>query len=345
MGSRRWRAGTALVLAALMTVAVGACGSDDDEAGAEAGGGEAAGGGGDGGGLTPVRVTSIGYCNEIYLWWAQEHGIFEDHGLEVELVNSQGGAAGVAALMSGEVDFSFTNGYTALISLSQGFPLKFVSLAYESAPPGTDEVNSLIVQSDSGIESVQDLEGKRIGVNELGGINQIVTTVWLEKEGVDPEAVDFVALPIDQLPSAVANGQIDAAQVPAANVSADQSGEVTSLGDPYQEGPGVVEFAGYLTSEELFEENPETSEAFQASLTESIEQAFDPANADAAWQLAGENCNQDPEVLASQPQNTYRATIDMEVLDEMAQTLVDQGFLQEAPDISNFVPEFARHTG
>ena len=340
MKTRRLRTAVALVIAAVLALTIAACGSDSSSSASSSD--DTAAGGDSGDGMMDVKVTSIGYCNEVYLWWAQEKGIFTDNDLNVELVPAQGGAAGVAAIMSGAADFSFTNGYTALISLSQGFPLKFVSLAYESPAPGSPEVNSLIVRNDSGISSPQDLVGKRIGVNELGGINQIVTTVWLENEGVDPTQVSFVALPFNQLVPAVVGGQIDAAQASTSSITSDAANELTSLGDPYQEGPGVVEFAGYLTTDDFYSENPAAVEAFQASLDESISQINDPANVQEAYELAATNCNQDADVLASQAQNPYIATIDMDVLDEMAQTLVDQGILREKPDISEFVPEFAQ---
>ncbi len=291
--------------------------------------------------LSPVRVTSIGFCNEVYLWWGQEHGIFADHGLDVELVPSQGGAAAVAAVMSEATDFAFTNGFTSLISLSQGFPLKFVSAAYESAPPGQPQVQGVWVSADSDIQSAEDLVDKRIGVNELGGINQIVTSQWLRAMGVDPKDVNFVALPLPQLAAAVADGQIDAAQVPIQNLG-ESADVLRSLGDPYQDGPGRVLFAGYVTTQKWFEENADLAEAFHASLAESMEQIQSEEFSEAAFELAAANCNQDPEVLASLPQNPYTADVDVELLGSMGEMLVEEGLLREAPDISEFVPEFAQ---
>lgn len=334
MKTRRWRKGSALAVAAALVLA--ACGGSDDD-GAAAGPAE---GGSDG--LSPAKVTSIGFCNEIYLWWGLEQGIYEDHGIDLELVPSQGGAAGIAAIMSGAADFSFTNGFTALISLSQGFPIQFVAGAYENAQAPDPGTQGIWVREDSDIDEVADLTGRSIAVNELGGINQIVAEVWLRENGVDPDEVDFVALPLPQIAPSVAGGQVDAGSSPIANIGADLDEDLISLGDPMQEGMGRLEFAGYLASDTFMEENAEVAEAFQAALAESIESMEAPENVDAAFALAGENCGQDPELLQSQAQNPYDATISVEVLEDMADVLVEGGYLQEAPGLDGFVPEFAQ---
>lgn len=334
MRIRRWKTGAAVAVAAAL--AASACGSSSTAGSTDTtmAGGQA--------GNTAVKVTSIGYCNEIYLWWAQDKGIFEAHGLDVELVPSQGGAAGIAAIMSGAADFSFTNGFTALLSLSQGFPIQFTSGAYENAPAGTPATQGIWVTNDSGINSAQDLVGKKIGVNELGGINMIAAQVWLRGEGVDPKTVDFVALPMPQLGGAVTGGQIDAASIPLANITAEQASVLKSLDDPMQKGLGRVEFAGYLSSDDFMEDHADAAEKFQAAMAESIEQIQDPANVDAAFKMAGENCKQDPALLASQPQNPYDATISTEVLQQMGEVLVQEGQLKEVPSLDGFVPEFAQ---
>jgi ABC-type nitrate/sulfonate/bicarbonate transport system substrate-binding protein len=75
--SRRWATAVATVLLAATTLA--ACGSDDSESGAD--------------GLTKLTLQqypgALLYTNEII---AQEEGIFEDHGLDVEFVNPGDGA-------------------------------------------------------------------------------------------------------------------------------------------------------------------------------------------------------------------------------------------------------------
>lgn len=293
-------------------------------------------------GITTVRATTLKLCNEPYLYWAIEKGIFEKHGLKVEPVQSTGGSAGIAAIVSGSADFSFTNGFTAILSYAQGFPVKFVAATYETPVAPKPEANAVIVRANSSIQGPKDLAGKRIGVNELGGINQIVVSAWLRKNGVDPTAANFVALPFPQLVPAVVQGQLDAAQVPVVNIPAAQASSLRNLGDPYRQAFGRILFAGYLATNDFIAKHPGVAEKFQAALAESVQQIEDPKNATAAFEVMGKVCGQDPKVLATQPQQEYEASIDMSILQTMANTLVQEGYIRQAPDLGPFVPDFAR---
>jgi ABC-type nitrate/sulfonate/bicarbonate transport system substrate-binding protein len=289
-----------------------------------------------------VKVTTLGLCNEVYLWWGQDKGIFEKHGLKVETVRTAGGAAGVAAIISGSADFSFTNGYTAIISYSQNFPVRFIAGGYETPLPPKPEPNGVIVKADSPYREAKDLVGKRIGVNELGGVNQIVVSAWLRKNGIDPKSVKFVALPFPELVPAVLQGRLDATQVPLQSIARQPAGTVRSLGDPYRLGVGKIVFAGYLTTKDFLDRNQPVVEAFQRALAESVKQVKDPANAQAQFAVAAKHCNQDAALLARMPQQEYEAFLDFETLKKMAETLVVEGQLQAAPNLEPFVPAFAR---
>src|SRR5690606_19011128 len=73
-----------------------------------------------------LKVSTLGICNELTLYWAYEKGFFDQQNLNVELVPAAGGSAGVAGLVSEAIDVSFTNGFTALLGVSQGFPLRII---------------------------------------------------------------------------------------------------------------------------------------------------------------------------------------------------------------------------
>ena len=56
--------------------------------------------------MTTVRVAALPIAETGALWGAIEEGIFEDHGLEVEIVPAQGGAQAIPALLSGDIQFA-----------------------------------------------------------------------------------------------------------------------------------------------------------------------------------------------------------------------------------------------
>lgn len=313
-----------------------ACGDDDDDGAAAT----TTEGGGDQ--VSKLRITTLGLCNEIW-YWADEKGIFADHNLEVEGVRTAGGAAGIAAIVSESADISFTNGYTSIISYAQGFPIRIIAGAYNTAIPPAPPANAMIVANDSAIQSVSDLAGKKVGVNELGGVNQIVTQAWLRKNSVDPGDVNFVALPFQELASSVVSGRLDAAQVPYTAIGA-ATGQVRSIGDPFSEGVGEVLLAGYLATADFLEENGDAVERFHSALQEAAEQLNADSSKPEQFEIAGARCNQDPTVLAAQPANPYAADVDLQMLEGMANTLVQERQIQEVPDLEGLVPAFARTT-
>jgi NitT/TauT family transport system substrate-binding protein len=316
----------AAAAAAATVLLTAACGGDDGDDAAAADG------------PTTVKVTTFG-C-EMWNLYAEDAGIFADNDLEVELVQSTGGSANVAAVVSGAADFGYVNGYTAINAYATGFPITMVSGANVNALPPAEPSQGLFVANDSTIASAQDLVGKKIAVNEINGINMIVTTAWLEANGVDPTDVQFVALPFgDQIP-AVLSGTVDAAQL-GYSLLGDNNENVRSIVDPFAES-GEVYIATYVTTNE-FAGSGDAAERFQASLETAMDQLnSDDAALDRGFELLAECQDAPVEALQAQPQNVMAATVSVDTLTAMAEQMVDQGLLREVPDVEAFVADSAR---
>jgi NitT/TauT family transport system substrate-binding protein len=90
-------------------------------------------------------------------------GYFEQEGLDVEIVPGQSSAATTQLLLSGRADVGLAQPDPVVIQrVNNRLPL--VSF-YAVCRRGT---NRIVVNPDSPIQSVRDLEGKRVGVNDLG---------------------------------------------------------------------------------------------------------------------------------------------------------------------------------
>jgi ABC-type nitrate/sulfonate/bicarbonate transport system substrate-binding protein len=287
---------------------------------------------------TTVRVTSLGLCNEVSVFWARDKGIFAANGIEVELVRTQGGAGSLAAIIGGSADAAFTNAFSTIIAYNQGFPISWIATAYNTTEEPLPVASAVIAGAPTGIEGPQDLVRKRIGVNELGGVNQIVTSVWLRKNGVDPTEVNFVALPFPELVPAVVSGRLDAAQVPL-SMAARAGDDVVILEDPYREGTGKVVFAGYVVTNDWLEANPETARAFLASLEQANAELL---ASEERFEVMAANCPVPAAALANQAEQEYKAPVDFELMNKIAGILVDEGILGEAPDLDGLIPEWSR---
>ncbi|MEV8511547.1 ABC transporter substrate-binding protein [Dactylosporangium sp. NPDC051484] len=319
-------AGLACGLAALLTAGCGSS-SDGNDSGAS-------------GGSNTVRITTLGLCNEIPVYWAQEKGIFAKNNVKVELVKSTGGAAALTALQSGDIELAFTNPFSTMIAISQGIDLKWIATAYETTNVEDQGTNAVAVAKDSGITDAKSLNGKTIGVNEIGGINQIITTQWMTLKGGDPSTVKFVALPFNELASAVASGKVAAAQVPAQNV--DPKLGLHSLGDPYVavgNGKGLT-FAGYVAAAKKATSHEKEFKAFQQSLIEANQQINLPENSDAKFDLEAKNCKQNVDVLKKLHENIYEAKVDTASLQRMGDILKEQARVKDPAKPADFVPSY-----
>ncbi|MFF3855198.1 ABC transporter substrate-binding protein [Micromonospora sp. NPDC002575] len=316
------RIGAAAAVTALLFVS--ACGGGEDAADAA-------------NATTKVSVTTFG-C-EIWNTWAISKGVYAKHRLDVELVRSGGGSAAVAAVLSGAADFGYVNGYTAINAYNTGFPIQMVSGANINALPPAKPAQGVFVGKDSPIKSPADLAGKKIAVNEINGINQIVTASWLKANGVEPESVSFVALPFAEQIPAVLSGRVDAAQLGYSLLGNNNDG-VRSLADPFASSNKVY-IATYVAAKN-FVAKGDAAKRFHEAMTETAQQLNDPANKDESFRLLSE-CQKVPaETLAAQPQNAIEAAVDLGALDRMAQQMVDLKMMQKKPDLEPFVTDFAR---
>lgn len=165
------------------------------------------GGGGDtggDGGLTPVKLQLQWLPQAQFAGYfaAQDQGFFAEEGLEVEIIPSGGDIVPQDALASGDVDFCIAWVPKVLGSIEQGANLTNIAQIFQRS--GTLQV----AFADSGISSVADFEGKRIGSWGFGNEWEIFAA--MAAEGLDSTSVQIVTQDFNM--TAFLQGDIDAAQ-------------------------------------------------------------------------------------------------------------------------------------
>lgn len=349
-GIARW-----LALLAVVLLVAASCGDDDDgdaadDTGTTAPAGETtvAGDDGDGDevdedeGPTTVRVTTLFVCSEAHLAWGMEQGIFEDHGIDVELVRTAGGAAGLAAIVSGDADLSSTNPASAILSAQNGFPIQLVAGSFDANPEGEGFSEGVVVPADSDIEGPGDLAGRKVAVNELGSQNDIFTKAWIREAGVNPSDVNMLALPFPQLVPALQDGRVDAALLTGSQVAQMVGpGDGRKIGNPLVDVIGPVPIASYIATEEFLEGNREAVDSFVAALSESIDQIEDPANRDEVLEVASEFCEAPVEGLRNVRFVDWNAFVDVDTLSQISEILVQEGMLREPYPVEDLVADTA----
>jgi putative hydroxymethylpyrimidine transport system substrate-binding protein len=139
--------------------------------------------------------------NHAGIYTGIEKGRFADRALRVKPQVPTDPAAVIQQVASGRADVGISYQSEVLAARDKGAKVKAVASLV-----GTP-LNSLIWLKKSGIDSVKDLEGKRIGYS--GAYTEAYLKTILEKNGVDPAKVKQTNLGYDSLPNLIA-GNVDA---------------------------------------------------------------------------------------------------------------------------------------
>lgn len=105
---------------------------------------------------TKIVVADAKTTHHLNLYIAKELGYFEQHGLDVSILDVKDLAAARDLLVSGKADFFWSCPTTAIAAIANGAPIKIVS---QVKKPCT---SVLVVSPDSPITKLEDLKGKRI---------------------------------------------------------------------------------------------------------------------------------------------------------------------------------------
>ncbi|ALK09842.1 NMT1/THI5 like protein [Blastochloris viridis] len=136
---------------------------------------------------------------------AQQRGIFEKHGLEVDTLNVGSDTNAILeAVALGKADATSNNILRFIKPLEAGFDVKLTAGVHAGC-------SYLIASRAAGITSIADLRGKRIGMADLASPNKFLYASVLKKAGIDPDNdITWRQFPADVFSLAVDKGEIDA---------------------------------------------------------------------------------------------------------------------------------------
>ena len=136
---------------------------------------------------------------------AIEHGFFQKHNLDVELVNYSGSTDQLLeAIATGKSDAGLGMALRWLKPLEQGFDVKIAAGTHGGCM-------RVLSRTDSGVAKLADLKGKIVAVGDLAGPDKNFFSIQLAKLGIDPvKDVDWRAYPGNLLNVAVEKGEVQA---------------------------------------------------------------------------------------------------------------------------------------
>lgn len=206
-----------------------------------------------------------------FLTYGDRRGFFQQSGVNVELTSSTGGATVIPELVSGDLDVAGSNVASAIIAASEGLPVKMVAAGTSTSQNADDDFSSLMAPADSPVESIADLKGKKIAVNSLRNINDVVLGSMLEEAGLEHNAARFVEIPFPDMAAAVQRGDVAAAMIiePFATIAEEEG--LRTIGRPYTDLRPGLQIGTYLMTEQAVAENPQAVEAFQKGVQKTAD--------------------------------------------------------------------------
>ena len=132
-----------------------------------------------------VRIAHGAFNEKILaLWIAKEQGFFRKQGVNVEIINIRTGGQTIAAIASGDVQIAYTIPGSVLSGAVGGIDVVFFG-GLVNRPDGDFVVAP-------GIKRAEDLKGKRVGVQSIGGGIWSLSMLALEYMGLEPTREPYI---------------------------------------------------------------------------------------------------------------------------------------------------------
>lgn len=189
-----------------------------------------------------------------------EKGIFKEQGLDAEITVLAANLS-VAALENGDVDYITAADQAQNAVVKGDEPVRMVMEIKSN--------NSWRIFLSPGTASAKDLEGKPLGLNSRGGMNQIATEAALKSLGVDPSKSSLVIIP--EYASVMASLKNNA--VAGASLSTPQS--YLAAADGFKEVADTrnimqLQSSGLATTVKRMQQNPDQVKRVMKAIFNSI---------------------------------------------------------------------------
>lgn len=148
-----------------------------------------------------IEGSAVPYYIPIYM--GIELGYFEEEGLEVDYLF--GSASDIIRNVAvGNVEFGFPNGEPVITARAQGIPVNVIHTTYQHG------LGSTIFLKESGIETPQDLKGKKVAITSYGSPNYVQLQILLKKNGLSLNDIQLEIVGTEAIVPALVNKRVDA---------------------------------------------------------------------------------------------------------------------------------------
>lgn len=281
-----------------------------------------------------VKVAALPIAETGAIWAALDAGIFEQHGINLEILPAQGGAQAIPGLISGEVDFAIGQPMGPFRASIAGEQVRLLT-NYANSLKTLPDVNSVVAGPNRGITSWKDLAGKKVSVNSPNAAGDLTIRAAVANDGGDPSTIEFVVVAFPDAPGQIEAGTIDAAWVPDPFRGMIVGAGGTDLGGPYQATiPGLTVLTNF-TLQSVIDEQPGMVAAWTAALTEALDYAS--KNEDAVRAAIAKYLDIPAAAADGITLPVFTADLGTAHLQELIDLALEYKYFDQAPDLKTLI--------
>ena len=287
-----------------------------------------------------IRVGDSMALGTVAPFVTEDLGYFEEAGIDVQILQFSDGTALSEAFAAGEIDVALVG-----IAPTATWYQKGVDLQVIAAANGGGHV--ILVRSDSGIDSLEDLKGKILAEPNLGTVTDTLLRDYiLPQANLDPEndlIIEPGLKPADMATSLFATGEVDAIITwePYVSQAIEQYGDEVKI--LYDSPIEIKKESGSDTfypvnivsaSQDLITNHPEELEKFVAVYKKTVDYINTDPEANAE---IGKVLSLDESIIeAARDRVDFNYEIDIDGLNSTLSWTKDLGYLGELPDNEAF---------
>ena len=223
--------------------------------------------------LPLVRIAHGAFSEKVVaLWLGAEQGLYRKHGVNVEVINIRSGPQTMAALVSGDIQVAYTIPGSVVSAATSGLDVAFFAGIVNKADGDFIAVPSM--------RSAEDLKGKRIGVQSIGGGVWSMAMLAIEHLGLEPGRDRMTVMIVGDSP--VLAQSLESGGIEATYLNYTHSRALKEKGFPVMLdlGKAPIPYQGLAaaTRRGYLKQNPQIIDSLMRGFVETVAFIHKPAN-------------------------------------------------------------------
>lgn len=243
---------------------------------------------------------------------AKAMGFFDEVGLDVEIISFEGGVGALRGGIAGGLDVVATSSDPLFAAIQQGAPVKAIGTYAPKL--------SVVITSAPDIRTPRDLRGRRVGIQEVGGFNEVMTRLLLQTAGMTPDDVQYINVSTANRVPSLVQGQVDATtlHIDQYYAATSQKSDLVNLAKMWEVAPDWW-YSAFVVTEDNIRNKREALIAFMTAVIKA--QRFMYMNPEETKRIAVEETRRQPGEVDRAYEDLTRAGI-WSVNDGMPRNLI-----------------------